>query len=207
VTSGSFPPEFFDRVDGTRDDAFYVEPRFVTHIDDATIEALTALYRELIPPGAAVLDLMSSWVSHLPDRVEYARVAGLGMNRAELDENPRLTDRVVHDLNADPALPYGDREFDAVLNAVSIQYLTRPIEVFRSVRRVLKPGGLHLVAISHRMFPTKAVAIWQSIGNEERRGLVGSYFDRSGGWSDVQLVDRSPPAADPLWAIFATRVD
>ena len=205
MTADPFPPEFFHRIDESRDELFYGEPRFVTHIDDATIEALTELYRELIPAGVAVLDLMSSWVSHLPDDAEYSRVAGLGMNHEELASNPRLSDFAVHDLNAEPELPYGDAEFDIVVNAVSVQYLTRPVEVFASVRRVLKPGGVYLVAISHRMFPTKAVAVWQSLSNEERIRLVGSYFMQSGGWEQPQLVDRSPQGADPLWAIFATR--
>jgi len=30
--------------------------------------------------GAAVLDLMSSWVSHLPPEKRYSRVMGHGMN-------------------------------------------------------------------------------------------------------------------------------
>jgi SAM-dependent methyltransferase len=199
------PREFFDRVDKSGDGEFYREPRFVTHIDDATIAALTALYRELIVPGSSVLDLMSSWISHLPGDVEYGRVAGLGMNREELEGNEQLHDFVVHDLNEDPGLPYGDEQFDVVVNAVSIQYLTRPLEVFRSVRRVLKPGGTYLVAISHRMFPTKAVAIWQSLSNDDRIRLVSSYFVLSGGWEEPEFVDRSPGGADPLWAIFARR--
>jgi SAM-dependent methyltransferase len=207
VASDPFPSEFFLRADQSPDEAFYREPRFVTHIDDATIEALTELYRELIAPGVAVLDMMSSWVSHLPAGVEYSRVAGLGMNRQELEGNPRLTDFSLHDLNANPELPYGDSEFDVVLNAVSVQYLTRPVEVFASVRRVLKPGGVYVVAISHRMFPTKAVRVWQALANEDRIRLVGSYFTLAGGWEEPQVVDRSPPSADPLWVIFARRAD
>jgi SAM-dependent methyltransferase len=134
------PPEFFRRVDESDDADFYAEPRLVTLIDDATIAALTQLYRVFLAPGAVLLDLMSSWISHLPPDIAYARVAGLGMNRVELARNPRLHDYVVHGLNAIPELPYPDQTFDAVLNAVSIQYLTRPIAVYASVRRVLKPG-------------------------------------------------------------------
>src|SRR5262245_54675420 len=130
MTQRAFPAEYFRRMDEGADAEFYREPRFVTHIDDATIAALTQVYRELIPPDAAVLDVMSSWVSHLPADVTYRRVAGLGMNRAELARNPRLTDFVVHDLNVTPELPYADDTFDAVVNAVSVQYLTRPVEVF-----------------------------------------------------------------------------
>ena len=70
-----------------RDAGFYRQARLVTHIDDATIAALTDFYAEFLPPGSRVLDLMSSWVSHLPEE-EYGRVAGLGMNAEELAANP-----------------------------------------------------------------------------------------------------------------------
>lgn len=200
-----FPPDFFRRMDESPDGDFYRDPRFVTHIDDATIAALTQVYRELIPADGCVLDLMSSWVSHLPPEVRYVRVTGLGMNRLELERNPRLTDFAVHDLNATPELPFADESFDAVVNAVSIQYLTRPVGVFTSVRRVLRPGGIHIVATSHRLFPTKAVAVWQSIEPEERLRLVGAYFQFARGWDEPCILDRSPANADPLWVVYATR--
>lgn len=200
-----FPPDFFRRMDESPDDDFYREPRFVTHIDDATIAALTQLYRELIPAGSRVLDLMSSWVSHLPTEVHYAHVTGLGMNHRELERNSRLTDFAVHDLNATPELPFADASFDAVVNAVSIQYLTRPVDVFASVRRVLKPGGIHIVATSHRLFPTKAVAVWQATEPQERMRLIGAYFQFARGWDEPHFLDRSPPNADPLWVVYATR--
>ena len=202
-----FPPHFFQRADERADEGFFREPRFVTHIDDATIEALTQVYREVIAPGARLLDLMSSWVSHLPEEVEYERVAGLGMNHAELAGNPRLDDFVVHDLNRHPELPYGDASFDAVVNAVSVQYLTRPLEVFASVRRVLRPGGVHAVAISHRMFPQKAIAAWQSLSPTDRVALVGAYFSLTPGWEQPRVLDRSPPGTDPLWVICSRRAD
>jgi len=164
------PRELFQRLDESPDENFYREPRLVTHIDDATIAALTQVYRELVPAGAHVLDLMSSWVSHLPPEVDYERVVGLGMNRVELAENPRLTSFLVHDLNRCPELPFADATFDAVLNAVSIQYLTSPVEVFAAVGRVLRAGGIHVVATSHRMFPSKAVPAWHSLAPGEARG-------------------------------------
>lgn len=200
-----FPPDFFRRMDESPDPDFYREPRFVTHIDDATIAALTGVYRELIPPDSRVLDLMSSWISHLPPEGQYTRVVGLGMNREELARNPRLTDFVVHDLNHTPELPFADESFDAVVNAVSIQYLTRPVDVFASVRRVLQPGGIYIVATSHRLFPTKAVAVWQSIEPQERMRLIGAYFQFARGWSEPRVLDRSPENADPLWIVYATR--
>ncbi len=201
----TFPPHFFRREDMAADRYFYEIARFVTHIDDTTVEALTELYRETIPPGSRVLDLMSSWVSHLPTDVEYGRVAGLGMNEEELAENRQLTDRVVHDLNAEPRLPYDDESFDVVLCAVSVQYLTRPVEVFRDVARVLAPGGVFLVSFSHRLFPPKAVEVWKALGAEDRVRLVATYFSVAGGYGEPLFIDRSPEGADPLWAVVARR--
>jgi SAM-dependent methyltransferase len=200
-----FPPEFFRRFDEADDGEFYREPRLVTHIDDATIAALTQLYREVLPPGGALLDLMSSWVSHLPPEMSFARVAGLGMNRTELAHNPRLTDFVVHDLNATPELPYPDATFDAVLNAVSIQYLIRPVEVYASVSRVLKPNGVAVIATSHRCFPDKAIMAWHASSPEQRAHLIQMYFTLAGGFGQMTHVDRSPVAADPLWVLLARK--
>ncbi|MCH2170767.1 class I SAM-dependent methyltransferase [Myxococcota bacterium] len=205
MNPSSFPPRAFERMDEQPDPWFYDQPRFVVHIDPSTIKALTACYRDEIPEGAAILDLMSSWVSHLPDDRDYAEVVGLGLNSRELEENPRLNNRVVHDLNTSPELPFPDARFDTVINAVSVQYLTRPAEVFASVQRVLAPGGTHIVAYSHRMFPTKAVAIWRSLPPNQLHELVESYFSLSsqiagaGDWEDVQSFDRSPATGDPLW--------
>jgi len=203
----ALPPEFFQRQDPQPDELFYEEPRYVTHIDDATIEALTQLYREVIPPGSRVLDLMSSWISHLPEDVTYERVAGLGMNEQELASNPRLNDYVVHNLNERPEMPLLDDSFDFVINAVSVQYLTRPTEVFSSVRRVLRPGGASIVAFSHRLFPTKAVAVWQQLSRDDRARLVASYHVMAGGFDDPVFLDRSPEDADPLWAVIAKKAD
>jgi SAM-dependent methyltransferase len=200
-----FPAGFFDRQDESDDDLFYALPRFVHHIDPATVAALTSAYRALLPEGGSILDLMSSWVSHLPEDRTYQRVAGLGMNEAELERNPRLSERTVRDLNRDPVLPYADASFDAVVNAVSIQYLTRPVEVFRSAARLLVPGGLHVVAMSHRCFPTKAVRAWHALPAEERLSVVRRYFALAGGYDEARVLDYSPPNADPLWLVVATR--
>jgi SAM-dependent methyltransferase len=199
------PARFFERSDPSDDGDFYAAPRFVAHIDDATIAAVTDAYRSLVPAGSRVLDLMSSWISHLPADVAYARVAGHGMNAAELERNPRLTERLVRDLNREPELPWPDESFDAALCAVSVQYLTRPLRVFRSVRHVLAPGSPFVVAISHRMFPTKAIAIWHPLGVEDRARMVALYFRLSGGWSEPEFLDRSPAGADPLVLVVARR--
>lgn len=165
----------------------------------------------MLPAGRRVLDLMSSWISHLPDGYSASRVAGLGMNAAELERNPALSDWTVHDLNADPRLPFGDAEFDAVLIAVSVQYLRRPLEVFSEIARVLDWDGICIVSFSNRCFPTKAVRIWQGLDDAGHVQLAGAYFHYSGGFEPPQWYDRSsnpgapPGTADPLFVVQARR--
>ena len=191
------PVAFFEREDESDDAGFYLGPRLVTHIDVATIASLTEFYREMLPQGADLLDLMSSWVSHLPPGAEYGRVAGLGMNAQELAANPQLGEWTVHDLNRDPELPYEDESQDAVLNAVSVQYLTRPVEVFESIRRVLRPGGLSIVAMSHHCFPTKAIQVFHQLSGADRLKLVSHYHALAG----AALGSLSRPQNHLKWAI------
>lgn len=195
------PPGFFKRDDESADTAFYAQPRFTTHIDDATISALTDFYGESLAPSMRILDLMSSWISHLPHRVRYRHVAGHGMNDAELRENPRLDEYAVVNLNETPALPWRDDTFDAVLIAVSVQYLTRPFDVFAEIGRVLAPGGQCIVAMSHRLFPTKAIQAFKVLSPADRCRLVASYMETGGHLKDIEAIDRSPENADPLWIV------
>ena len=201
------PPGAFHKADPAPDAAFYAAPRFVAHIDDGAIAAVTALYRDAFPLGGplgvTVLDLMSSWVSHLPEDEAYAEVIGVGMNARELAANPRLDRWLVRDLNADPALPLDDGSVDAVGLCVSIQYLQRPVEVLREVERVLRPGGVLAVTFSNRCFPTKAVAIWQSLAPAGQCALVAHYLQQAG-LSAIEARDLSPSGrGDPLWAVIA----
>ncbi len=193
----------FPRYDESPDALFYRQPRFVEHIDDGAIAAVTQLYRELFPPGGALLDLMSSWVSHLPPEVAYGRVVGLGMNEAELAGNPRLDEYLVHDLNAEPALPFAAGSFDGAAICVSIQYLTRPLEVLRDVARVLRAGAPVVITFSNRCFPTKAVAAWHERDDRGHAELVASYLRDAGAWTGIEALDRSPRRGDPLLAVVA----
>ena len=197
------PPRAFAKADPSPDAAFYAEPRFVTHIDDGAIAAVTGLYRELFPAGGTVLDLMSSWVSHLPDDVEYTEVIGHGMNAAELAANRRLSRWFVQDLNRDPALPLDNGSVDAAAICVSVQYLEQPVAVLREVARVLRPGGVVAITFSNRCFPTKAVAIWQALDGPEQCRLVGLYLERAG-FPSVEARELAPLrrwGGDPLWAV------
>jgi len=203
LTSG---PAAYERDDESADDRFYVVPRKVVHIDDGAIAALGRLYAEALPAGGRLLDLMSSWRSHLPAGLSTGEVVGLGMNAEEMADNPQLTKSLVHDVNRDPRLPFGDEEFDGAMCAVSIQYVTHPLLVLREVRRVLRPHAPFVVSFSNRCFPTKAVAVWLGSTDPQHLGLVRSYFEAAGGWKDVTEDDRSPDGnGDPLYAVWARR--
>jgi SAM-dependent methyltransferase len=202
------PEEAFSRYDETPDEEFYRVPRLVTHIDEQAIAAVTQLYREYFPPGGDILDLMSSWVSHLPPEIGYRRVIGLGMNEVELQRNDRLAAYVVHNLNMNPRLPFGDAEFDGVGICVSIDYLTRPIEVLREVGRILKIGCPTIISFSNRYFPSKAVAIWHQLDDPGHMRLVESYLEEAGNFRNVRGLERSPRRVfgDPLYAVVAESV-
>ncbi len=178
-------------------------PRFVTHIDDAAIAAVTQLYREYFPPGGAILDLMSSWISHLPPEIAYEDVVALGMNQEELRANPRATEWVVQDLNQDWRLPFVDSRFDGAAVCVSVDYLTRPIEVFRECARVLRRGAPLVITFSNRCFPTKVIAAWRMLDDDGHQQLVARYFAEAGGFTDIEILDRSPGQdGDPLYAVI-----
>lgn len=215
-----FPSWFFDRDDPSPDGRFYAAPRLVTHIDDGAVAAVGDLYAELGVDGDGprpdgrpwvVLDLMSSWVSHL--RTAPDELVVLGMNVAELDANPMATRRVVQDLNVDPRLPLDDGTVDAVLCCVSVDYLVRPVEVLAEAARVLRPGGPVVLTFSNRCFPTKAVHGWLALDDDGRCALVAEYVRRAGGFEEPEVQLRTPPGperggsyrGDPLYAVVARR--
>ena len=203
-----FKPQFFEREDESPDTAFYEHARLLVHIDEYAIAAARDLYAELLPPRGAILDLMSSYRSHMPTGLDPARLAGVGMNEIELRENDQLTDYLVKDLNADPYLPYAADAFDGAVVTVSVQYMTRPVEIFRDVARALKPDAPFIVTYSNRMFPTKAVRIWRSLDDRERAGLISAYFRHAGAFGEVTAEDRTIPDGpphDPLFAVWARK--
>ena len=194
----TLPPEAFAKADPSDDAAFYRPARMVTHIDDTAISALARHYATRIAPGSDVLDLMSSWVSHLPGDLPLGHVLGHGMNAAELAANPRLDEWWVQDLNRDPLLPLADASRDAALVCVGVQYLQRPVEVFAEVARVLRSGGRVVVSYSNRCFHTKAVAAWLALDMGGRAGLVRRYLAEAGFAEVAAEVLADGRAGDPL---------
>jgi SAM-dependent methyltransferase len=200
----TFPDGFFDRGDETPDNVFYAVPRFVTHIDDECIAAVSDLYEQLVIEGD-VLDLMSSWISHF--RTQPRSLTVLGMNSAELDANEMATATIVHDLNKTPRMPFEDESFDDVVCCVSVDYLTNPVEVFRDVARVLRPGGRFVCTFSNRLFPTKAIRAWLYSDDDTHCQIVAEYFRRALVFQEPTVALRTPPMhrGDPLYAVWATR--
>ena len=200
-----FPIEYFAKQDPSDDELFYQFPRKVVHIDDNAIEQVRALFNRIFPPKGTYLDLMSSWRSHIPEALAPQRVVGLGMNAAEMDENPQLDEFVVQNLNKNPLLPFEDEAFDGAMCTVSVQYLTAPIEVFAEVGRVLKPGAPFIVTFSNRCFPSKAVAVWLSTTDRQHLALVTDYFEKAKVWENIDTYVNLPHRADPLLGVWATK--
>ena len=212
-------PGAFSRLDQSTDREFYARDRFVSHLDKLALATVEKIVGELISEeNPVILDLMAGWDSHLPSNLKTAQAVGLGLNHNEMRENPRLNEAVIHDLNEDPQLPFPDRTFDVVLNTVSVDYLTRPVEVFREVNRILKPGGVLIVIFSNRMFPEKAVKIWRESNEEERILLVQDFFDETGGFEKPMVfISKGKPRpeedkythlgipSDPIYAVFAEK--
>lgn len=222
--AGGRPTDFLGgdallREDEEPDAVFYENPRLVGHLDSQASANLAALYGQLISPGSRVLDLMSSYQSHLPPRLELAEVKGLGLNQAEMAANPQVDRALVHDLNQEPRLPLEDESFDAVICTVSVEYLTQPREVLLETARVLRPGGVLAVAFSNRFFPPKAVRLWKELHDFEKLGLVLDYFIESRAFQELGTLSQRGwprprddrhhgeyPGSDPIYAAWGRRV-
>ncbi|KAA8499346.1 Demethylmenaquinone methyltransferase [Porphyridium purpureum] len=204
-----FKPQDFQRQDESIDSYFYSQPRLVTHIDDDAIDALTKYYAKEIKPGSDVLDLCSSWISHYPEDLPLNKVVGLGMNKYELEQNKRLTSFDVVDLNRNPMMPYPDNSFDVITNVVSVDYLVKPLEIFKEMARVLRPGGKAIMSFSNRCFPTKVSAIWLRTNDAEHVFIVGSFFHYAGEFEPPKGIDISPRKlfgrSDPMYIVQATK--
>jgi SAM-dependent methyltransferase len=211
-------PEQREKLDDTNDLDFYDAPRLVTHVDEGFIDRLTNLYQETLQPGDRVLDLMSSWVSHLPPAMEFDHVEGHGMNATELAKNPRLDHYFVQNLNQNPQLPLENADFNAVLITVSIQYLQYPEAVLSEIYRVLKPNGVVIISFSNRMFYQKAIAAWRDGTDTDRVNLVRKYFQSVDGFTTPEVIVHQPTlpgllqmlglaGGDPFYAVVARKVE
>lgn len=214
-----FDDDAFSRTDSSDDRDFYDRDRFVDHLDSLALSTVEKIIGTLIVENdPVILDLMAGWDSHVPASLSTAKLIGLGLNDNELKANKSLSEYVLHDLNEDPYLPFPDSFFDAVINTVSVDYMTRPIQVFQEVGRILKPGGLFLVIFSNRMFPQKAVRIWRESREEERIILVEEYFKASGLFEKTSFFvskgrprprdDKYAPMnlpSDPVYTLYADR--
>jgi SAM-dependent methyltransferase len=197
------PTTALPRVDEFFDAPFGLEPPRFTHIDDAAIAAITELYRDILPMGGSILDVMSSWVSHLPPEIPYSRVVGIGVNACELAENPFLDEWRMQDLNRDPRLPFAGGEFDGATLCVAVQHLSRPRDVIREIGRVLRPGAPLVVTFSERCRPTRPIGCWCLLDDAGHLCLIAHHFADAGNWADVRCLDRTPPGGgDPLYAVI-----
>jgi len=202
-----------DKIDPTNDSLFYDQPRFVTHVDEGFIGQLRELYRQKLPAQGRIFDMMSSWVSHLPEEMEFAHVEGHGLNAAELAKNPRLNHYFVQNLNQNQKLPLADADFDAVINCVSVQYLQQPEAIFAEVHRILKPGGLAIFSFSNRMFYQKAIAAWRDGSEGDRVDLVKDYFQSVPGFSTPEIIAKKSlggllpwfGSGDPFYVVLAQK--
>jgi len=219
VGTGSNFNSQFARLDEKPDSKFYEDPRFVEHVDDNAVAIIKDYVSQIaIQPGrdTAVLDLCSSWTSHIDGNIaaKMTRVAGLGMNAKELDRNEALTDWIVQDLNENPQLSkYEDESFDVVLCQLSIDYLTKPLQVLKDVGRILKVGGKVHIIFSNRLFLSKAVGLWTGGDDIDHAFYVGSYLHFcEGGFEDIKAKDLSNRkggkqriTGDPVFVVSATK--
>lgn len=210
-----YSAEDFSRMDESPDSMMYAEPRLVNHLDDESLARLTEAYRSFFQAaktGFSVLDLCSSWTSHFPEEtLEGARVVVHGLNEAELKANKQATQTHVQDLNSNSVLPWADNSFDFVTLALSVQYLTDPRAVFAEMNRVLRPGGVAMVAHSHRCFIEKAVKLWadETDDGAGHTHILCRYFQHGpeGGWAHLTSADVSPRHGDPVWLVTAVKAD
>ncbi|CAA6804226.1 MAG: Unknown protein [uncultured Thiotrichaceae bacterium] len=210
-----FKPEAFCRMDENSDTLFYAQPRIVSHLDETARAEIAKLYARFLKPGMKVLDLMSSWQSHLPDTIADLEVTGLGMNAEEVEANPQLTDYHIHDLNAESILPFDQDSFDLVICTASIEYLTQPLNIMEEIRRMLRSGQTFVVTFSERWFPPKAINAWSHLHPYEKLHFVANLFHQTHGFEQINtfslrglprptddVYSQKLPFSDPVYAVW-----
>ncbi|WP_455209881.1 class I SAM-dependent methyltransferase [Kaarinaea lacus] len=215
VTTEFITDDSFVRKDSQSDSQFYQQPRFVAHLDETALTQFCIFYRRFVRPGMKILDLMSSWKSHIPEDIDNLHITGLGMNQEEMQQNKQLQDYVVFDLNQSTQLPFAEHDFDLAVCTVSVEYLINPVGIFEQIARVLKPGALFAVTFSERWFPPKVIQLWTLLHPFERMALVLDYFRRSKAYKrlateSLRGLPRPTndkyatmlPNSDPLYAVW-----
>ena len=208
----------FVRKNNQPDRDFYFSPRFVYHLDPCARSIVRDIHGRFLIEGGSILDLMASWDSHLDGNYSASQLTVLGMNPEELKANPLAADHIVQDINEDPVLPFKDESFDNIICTSSVEYMTRPFDIFTEAARVLKPGGVCVMTFSNRWFPQKVVSIWEELYEFERLGLVIDYFLRTRSFAEIVSVSyrgrpRPPedkyhgshPYADPISGVIARK--
>ena len=194
------------------DGIFYQQPRFVHHLSDSFRNRLTSLYSEYLLNHHIILDLMSSWVSHLPSNINYKKVIGHGMNEAELSSNERLDKFFVQNLNKKQNMPIEDSSVDVGLIVAGWQYLQYPEKVSLELSRVIKSDSLLIISFTNRAFWTKAPNIWTYSSEEKRIEYVTSVLT-SNGWRIEKILDEKTQdkklfgfyssESDPFFSVIA----
>ena len=200
------------KTDISDDEFFYQKPRFVHHLSDSFRNRLTSLYSEYLLNHHIILDLMSSWVSHLPSNISYKKVIGHGMNEAELSSNERLDKFFVQNLNKKQNMPIEDSSVDVGLIVAGWQYLQYPEKVSLELSRVIKSDSLLIISFTNRAFWTKAPNIWTYSSEEKRIEYVTSVLT-SNGWriekilnektQDKKLFGFYSSESDPFFSVIA----
>ena len=201
-----------NKCDISDDEIFYQQPRFVHHLSDSFRYRLTSLYSEYLLNHHTILDLMSSWVSHLPSNISYKKVIGHGMNEAELSSNERLDRFFVQNLNKKQNMPIEDSSVDVGLIVAGWQYLQYPEKVSLELSRVIKSDSLLIISFTNRAFWTKAPNIWTYSSEEKRIEYVTSVLT-SNGWriekilnektQDKKLFGFYSSESDPFFSVIA----
>ncbi|WP_320676896.1 class I SAM-dependent methyltransferase [Prochlorococcus sp. MIT 1300] len=189
------------KLDNSPDEDFYSQPRYVHHLDSGFRSRLTSLYSEVFEPTIDVLDLMSSWVSHLPQEHSCNEVIGHGLNKEELEANQDLNHFWVQNLNRDYEIPLESNSIDMVLIVAGWQYLQYPEPIAEELLRITRPGGKLIISFSNRAFWNKAPRIWTESSDEERIKCISSILEAQR-WTVVRTIaeNTQPLGLKQLWS-------
>ncbi len=134
----------------------------IRHSSSAIVTARKFIEMAGISGGSAVIDLGCGHgriVEILVETVPSLNVVGVDMSRNLLDNfmvksgtNGCRIELICGDI---ARLPLADNSFDAAVSSRVFQYLPDPVLGVREAFRVLKPGGVFVVAIPNKLNPIK----------------------------------------------------